>query len=98
MQLNKADLRFITALSAQVAGAIYNVRLLDEARRRALQLQTAVEIARDISSLLDLDELLAKAVTLVRERFSFYHVALSWLILAASTPLSARRLARRALR
>lgn len=76
MQLNKADLRFITALSAQVAGAIYNVRLLDEARRRALQLQTAAEIARDISSLLDLDELLAKAVTLVRDRFSFYHAAI----------------------
>ncbi|MEW5827556.1 MAG: GAF domain-containing protein, partial [Chloroflexota bacterium] len=51
------DLRIITALATQAAGAINNVRLLDDSRRRNLQLETAAEIARDISSALDLDEL-----------------------------------------
>ncbi len=70
------DLRFVTSLSTQVAGTIYNARLLDETRNRAIQLQTAAEIARDISGSLDLGELLNKAVTLIRERFNFYHAAI----------------------
>jgi GAF domain-containing protein len=69
------DLRFLTTLSAQVAGAINNIHLVEESRKRALQLQTAAEIARDISGLLDIGELLAKAVTLIRDRFDFYHAA-----------------------
>lgn len=72
---DESDLRFLTTLSAQVAGAIYNIRLVEETRERALQLQTAAEIARDISGLLDVSELLAKAVTLIRERFNIYHAA-----------------------
>jgi GAF domain-containing protein len=70
------DLRFITSLSVQTAGAIYNTRLLDDARQRALQLQTAAEISRDVSGSLIVDELLQKAVNLIRERFSFYHAAI----------------------
>jgi GAF domain-containing protein len=70
------DLRFITTLSAQVAGAIFNARLLEETASRAVQLQTAAEIARDISGSLDLGELLTKAVTLIRERFNYYHAAI----------------------
>lgn len=69
------DLRFLIALSAQVAGAIYNIRLLEEARRRALQLETVAEISREVSSSLIVDNLLRQAVNLVRERFNFYHAA-----------------------
>lgn len=71
-----SDMRFLTTLSAQVAGAIFNARLLEETASRAVQLQTAAEIARDISGSLDLGELLNKAVTLIRDRFSFYHAAI----------------------
>ncbi len=67
------DLRLLTSLSAQVAGAIYNARLLEETRIRALQLETAAEISRDVSGSLIVDELLKKAVNLIRERFNFYH-------------------------
>jgi len=70
------DMRYLTTLSTQVAGTIYNTRLLEETRNRAIQLQTAAEIARDISGSLDLGELLNKAVTLIRERFNFYHAAI----------------------
>lgn len=73
---NESDLRFLTTLSAQVAGAVNNIHLVEETRKRALQLQTAAEIARDISGSLDIGELLAKAVTLIRERFNFYHAAI----------------------
>jgi GAF domain-containing protein len=67
------DLNFMTTLAAQVAGAILNVRMLEETRIGTVQLQTAAEIARDISTSLDLSDLLLKAVNLIRERFSFYH-------------------------
>jgi GAF domain-containing protein len=69
------DLRFMTAVANQVSGAIYNFRLLEESKQAALQFETAAEIARDISSSLDLDELLHKAVDLIRARFNFYHAA-----------------------
>ncbi len=70
------DLRFLSSLSVQVAGTIYNTRLLEETRNRAIQLQTAAEIARDISGLLDLGDLLNKAVTLICERFNYYHASI----------------------
>ena len=70
------DLRFVTAVANQISGALYTVRLLDESRRSALQFETAAEIARDISSSLELDELMQKAVNLIRSRFEFYHAGI----------------------
>jgi GAF domain-containing protein len=69
------DLRFVVAVAHQISGAIHNVRLIHESKQTALQFETAAEIARDISSSLDLDELLQKAVELIRSRFDFYHAA-----------------------
>ena len=73
---DESDLRFVMAVANQISGALYNVRLLDESRRSALQFETAAEIARDISSSLNLDELLQKAVSLIRSRFEFYHAGI----------------------
>ena len=70
------DLRFVTGVANQISGALYNVRLLDQSRRSALQFETAAEIARDISSSLELDELMQKAVNLIRSRFEFYHAGI----------------------
>jgi PAS domain S-box-containing protein len=44
--------------------------------RRAVQLQTAAEVARDAAASWDLDDLLNRAVNLVRERFGFYHASI----------------------
>jgi GAF domain-containing protein len=73
---NEEDLRFIISVANQVSGSIYNIRVLEESRQTALQFETASEIARDISSSLDLDELLKKAIDLIRLRFDFYHAAI----------------------
>ena len=69
------DLRFLMSVASQVSGDIHNVRLLSESQQVALQFETAAEIARDISSSLNLDELLHKAVDLIRTRFNFYHAS-----------------------
>ena len=67
---------FFVALANQVAAVLHNAHLLEESRSRTLQLETAAEIARDISGSLNLDELLAKAVGFIRERFDFYHASI----------------------
>jgi GAF domain-containing protein len=69
-------LEYLSALAKQVAGILYNAQLLDEHRNQITKIQTAAEIARDISSALDLNELLLKAVNLIRDRFNFYHAAI----------------------
>lgn len=73
---NEDDLRFMVSVANQVSGAIHNVRLINESKQAALQFETAAEIARDISSSLDLDELLQKAVELIKSRFDFYHASI----------------------
>ena len=70
------DRNFMLSVANQVSGAIHNVVLINESKQSALQFETAAEIARDISSSLDLDELLQKAVELIRSRFEFYHAAI----------------------
>ena len=70
------DLKFFTTITGQVAGVINNVRLLGESQRKAIQIETAAEIARDISGSLNLDELLIKSVNFIRERFDFYHASI----------------------
>ena len=69
-------LEYLSTLAGQVAKILFNARLLDEARRQINKMQTAAEIARDISSALNLDELLLKAVNLIHDRFDFYHASI----------------------
>ena len=69
-------LDFLCRLAGQVVRILYNARLLDDSRNQISKIQTAAEIARDISSALNLDELLLKAVNLIREKFNFYHASI----------------------
>lgn len=66
----------LNAVAHQAAIAFQNVRLLDELRRRADQLQTAAKIARDSTTSLAVDTLLERAVNLIRDGFNYYHVAI----------------------
>ncbi|GEM_PF-566011 len=52
-------------------GACVDVTAL---RRHATQLQIVSDVGQRISSILDLDELLAQVTRLIRDRFCFYHV------------------------
>ena len=72
----RVHVKRLKALADQVAGILFNARALDESRNQIAKIQTAAEIARDISSALDLDELLLKAVNLIHDRFAFYYAAI----------------------
>ncbi len=75
-QFTPGDVRRLMALASQAAIAIQNLRLLEESQRRANQLQTAAEIARDTSSTLALDTLLQRTVNQIRDRFGYYHASI----------------------
>ncbi len=73
---SESAIRRLTALTGQAAIGVQNLRLLDETRRRADELQTAAEIARDTTSTLSLDTLLNRAAQLIREKFRYYHTTI----------------------
>lgn len=67
--------------------------------KRALQLQTATEVSRAASSILDPDELIQQVVDLIHERFGLYYVGLflvdesgEWAVLRAGTGKAGRRM------
>jgi GAF domain-containing protein len=72
---DESNLNFFVELAEQVAAVVHNAQLLDQSRRHAFQLETAAEIARDMSGSLNLDELLQKAVGYLRDRLGFYHAS-----------------------
>ncbi len=76
MRFPDQDVRVMMALAGQAAVAIQNIRLLDETRRRATQLETAAEIARDTTGTLTLDTLLNRSVNLIRDRYGYYHASI----------------------
>jgi GAF domain-containing protein/HAMP domain-containing protein len=69
------DREILQAVADEVADALEQVRLMDELQRRATQLQTAAEIARDATGLLDVDTLLHRAANLLKDRFNLYNVS-----------------------
>jgi GAF domain-containing protein/HAMP domain-containing protein len=91
-----------TTIATQFAVALDNIRLLAESQRAAEQLTTAAEVSRVASSQLDVEEVLNRAVNLIRERFGHYHVQVfllddegEWAQLRASTgPVGVELLAR----
>lgn len=54
----KADLDFLTMTASQVAAAIQRAQLLDQARRRAEELETLLTIGAVLASSLDVDQVL----------------------------------------
>jgi GAF domain-containing protein/HAMP domain-containing protein len=60
-------------MSAELRGLYQDLEAKVEARTQ--QLATAAEIGRAATSILSTDELLRRAVELIRERFGYYHVS-----------------------
>jgi signal transduction histidine kinase/DNA-binding response OmpR family regulator len=76
MEFPDDEVRRLMTLTGQAAVAVQTLRLLEETSRRADQLQTAAEIARDASSTLALDTMLDRAASLIRTGFNYYQVSI----------------------
>lgn len=91
-QFLQSDLELGQVVTDHLAIWLENNRLLKEAQYRSDRLQTAAEISRAASSILDVDELINTSVNLIRDQFDFYYVGLflvdpakEWAILRAGT-------------
>lgn len=68
------DKQLLGAIGHHIAVAIENARLYAETKQRALQLESASQVGRQMISILDIDQLLKQVVDLIHETFGYYHV------------------------
>ena len=65
----------ITYLEERVAERTRALQRANETlERRALQLETSAQVSRELTSILDIDDLLTQVVELIRDAFHYYHV------------------------
>jgi len=74
-QLDREDEVILEAVAEELASALEQARLMEEIRRRAVQLQAAADVSRETTSQLDSATLLSRAVHLLHDRFGYDHVA-----------------------
>ena len=84
------DIEVGKLIADQLSIWLENRQLLDETQKRSTLLQTAAEVSRAASSILDLNELIDRSVNLIRDKFNFYYVGLflieeGWAVLRAGT-------------
>jgi GAF domain-containing protein len=91
-KFNQNDLEIGEAIADQLNIWLENRQLLAEAQYRSDRLQTAAEVSRAASSILDIDQLIQTSVNLIRDQFNFYYVGLflvddtqEWAVLKAGT-------------
>ena len=79
-------------MSGQLAAALENARLFSEIQRRAMQLETAAEVAQHATGILDVEALLTQTADLIRRQFDLYYVGIflvdedsRWAVLRAGT-------------
>lgn len=88
-----------TDITARKVGEGALEQLLADLTRRTLQLETAVEVAKSATTILDPDALMKRAVHLLQEQFNFYYVGIfsldktgEYAVLRAGTGEAGRRL------
>jgi signal transduction histidine kinase len=69
-----AERAAIRTLAQQTSLTIENAQLREQARRRAMHLDVAARVGRQLIMLQDLDHLLAETVEVIRASFGYYHV------------------------
>lgn len=74
--LSPEDSDFVQALVREMGSALNNAHLLQTTRAYSLQLRTAVEVSRVVSTILDQERLMLEVVELIQNRFEFYFVAI----------------------
>jgi DNA-binding LacI/PurR family transcriptional regulator/GAF domain-containing protein len=75
-EVGPRDAGVYEALRQGLCGALYGALLVQRTRDYAVRLQTAAEVSRTASSILDPDELIQQVVDLVQERLGLYYAGL----------------------
>ncbi len=72
------EVELLTTIGQQIAGAIQNARLLEAEERRAEQFRVISRVGSQITSILDVDELLSELARLIHESFPYYLVEIGF--------------------
>ena len=75
-RFDETDMLVLRALADQIAIAVEDARLYSDLRLHADQLAAVAEVSRVVASILDLDELLNRVVSLIHEQFGYPFVHL----------------------
>ena len=70
------DITSLQAMADQLAVAIQNAYLHTQAQRRARLLEAAAQVGRNVTSILNLDELLPKTVDIICDAYDLYYAAI----------------------
>ena len=70
------DIELLTAVGAQIGGAIENAKFFEDEHRRSEQFRVLAEVGRRVSTILDVNEVLETVVRLIHDTFGYYHVAI----------------------
>ena len=84
-EFSQDDENLLTLFAAQAAVAMENARLFENESRRSAQLDVLNRAGRELSRILDLDELFQMVVELLREGFNYRNVKIFWVDVADST-------------
>jgi PAS domain S-box-containing protein len=76
---SEGDLALFSTIAGQVAAALDGLRLLEEARRRAEELEVVNQVGSAITSVFDLDTVLHQIADTVKGHFGHYFVGISLL-------------------
>ncbi|NDJ84874.1 MAG: GAF domain-containing protein [Chloroflexi bacterium] len=68
------DLRRMTVLASQAAGAIHNAQLFETARAQATRLRLIFKVSRQITAVQPLKDLFQQIVSLIQQTFGYYAV------------------------
>jgi GAF domain-containing protein/two-component sensor histidine kinase len=70
------DARLVMTFASQAALAIKNAQLYEREQQRTAQLTLVNQVARQVVSILDLDQLLDEVVTDIQQGFNYHHIGL----------------------
>ena len=79
-EFSQDDEAIVTIFASQAAIAIENARLFQIEGRRSAQLNALNRIGRELTSILDLDQLLQRVAALLQESFDYRNVQVSWVV------------------
>jgi ligand-binding sensor domain-containing protein/signal transduction histidine kinase len=72
----QSDVELLVSIGSQIGVAIENARFFEAEQHRAEQFRVIAKVGHQITSILDIDEVLEQVVSLVQQAFDYYHVAI----------------------
>ncbi len=75
-RFHQENISLLDSIALQAANAIEIMRLFQAAQYRSNLLQTAAEVSRSATSILDVEVLIQSTVNFIRDKFDFYYVGL----------------------